>query len=1478
MENGTYSLDLIELQSVVSGLNKEQSPLADDEKEQRKKDLVNILNSVKIIQSIRVESVYLHWLNKIAKDVIGILTSREFRGTFTLIDIAAKELDMGYSSIYSTLLPYKDMLSYSNEELVKTYELLKKNTKQLVKKSASYDLTTISFMASFIAKKLKESAREIVETDDDYESDSEGDDIVIVDDPDGDGDIDIDDGDSDVDIDIDDGDSDGDSDGDDSIVVDDPDSNSDIDGDSENDGYTEEETSKPETTVDKEIVNEDEAKLVKMAFNSVNGQLKQLINDIERIYSGLFESGYGVIEPQGLLCNGPMGGAFLHFDKDNYRKAVYESTMEFHNIWLLLEKRLGLRQSDSRLITLSQIKAGYNYFPKKLIEYAFGRYTSKEEDIQKDIYPKHSASVSWKKYWTDVIQKNMETDISNVFMEYIQELVRHDYLNKSRMDDFYSKIADLQSKIFNAYTPCIIVSENSDGKVKFRFSDVRKVRNSSSTSLVTRVDNNGLEFINSSILNDVGTIEKDLSKSASTASRINGFIKEVEIIRNSKLCGVIPLFAYTALDKLIEQGKKVSWQSIVVGRAEDDSIYLGNDQNTSNKYKLSTNTIVHISAGSRSGKGVMTLNQLASAYAAMIPVIYLDSKPDMSALIAYMAEKHGVKTMAINAGNYDPRADMGKVIERQAEKEKWSLPSSLSFNDISKDVWGGLKYIKALDFSMWLMTAVAQGRVKSPNSNLVVVADELQKALGKWQIFYEALHKLSEYNSDLDKKSKETEQAKAAGALIRWYYRVCSDWKSASKSSTKNINPTMFCIYQEHEISTWNSGGVKSKTDGDNRTANTMIYRALKTIGNAGFIGYDARSYGAKIAPPNSVIQPLLVTDKGKKYINQSDRYFAWVDDLDSQDVKGAEFVKPFLILNDTKDEDNPKSYVGEMKNQLKYSLTDSEIENVLKKHRLADGRLNPAIGFEGYIDKMAASLEGNYRFSEALASSYNIVDNVLNTIGYYKASGNNSAFDYFTDFRPDFMPSWDRLNMALKGQLLGSEVTQQDEGIHDESDGYDSVIGGGIVKDTESKDRSSEGFGSSEGLLASSQYGNNRHDDLASIMNGTAFEGSDEPEDLSSIANRNSSNGMESQEMPKDEDLEQIKQASEALESASNSTKDYLDSLSKDSQPEQETLESVKRQNEELKQHLMKMDQAISVFWQTKQSVPTYQNQYGVPVYNNLSKGDSRYSTEENRENSYKPYGFNLCKPSFLTNIIRGRGLKSESRFIFNDLIRGLNRNGINPNLVSTLKITDETMEINGIDVDLGDQIPNNMFIHIRDIVEYPTIKKKFRRLNELHITPNIMNRFYGQICKEHRLNGASIKDVIVTIFDDMPNLMKLGIIQNNGKSSIFDRDSIRSSEAARRLSNEEKRSEISDRLTVGGVSSTSSISRENKFKVSSAIDSLKSKGKAVKIPKQAYKIVGGTTAAYAISSILFPPAAGIIALGFGIHSIANLVNRADK
>ena len=102
------------------------------------------------------------------------------------------------------------------------------------------------------------------------------------------------------------------------------------------------------------------------------------------------------------------------------------------------------------------------------------------------------------------------------------------------------------------------------------------------------------------------------------------------------------IFGYQAIDRRLEAGLTPTMQSILLGRtiAGEDFTY----DMTKPKGSISV-----VAAGSRSGKGVMTLSLLGTALACNYPFIYVDGKPDMASILWSLEARSGKPILAVDA-------------------------------------------------------------------------------------------------------------------------------------------------------------------------------------------------------------------------------------------------------------------------------------------------------------------------------------------------------------------------------------------------------------------------------------------------------------------------------------------------------------------------------------------------------------------------------------------------------------------------------------------------------------------------------------------------------------------------------------------------------------------------------------------------------------------------------------------------------------
>lgn len=228
---------------------------------------------------------------------------------------------------------------------------------------------------------------------------------------------------------------------------------------------------------------------------------------------------------------------------------------------------------------------------------------------------------------------------------------------------------------------------------------------------------------------------------------------EYTFCKDKTLMDKKPLFGYTAARLFKRQQIEISQSNILIGETEDGTpLFATHD----GKIDLSSKIVHRLNAGSRAGKGVMTMNILASDIANDTALFYIDDKPDMTSELAYISKGNmfcvngGSCTMddvhkcwqesATNAGSVDMLSRY-----RSSDKRRYSynyLNSTLSKNGKFGETWqgafGDFVYEKAMIFALSIIGArilFTRDGVQTPevvndfymNGNVSVVIDEITK-------------------------------------------------------------------------------------------------------------------------------------------------------------------------------------------------------------------------------------------------------------------------------------------------------------------------------------------------------------------------------------------------------------------------------------------------------------------------------------------------------------------------------------------------------------------------------------------------------------------------------------------------------------------------------------------------------------------------------------------------------------------------------
>ena len=234
---------------------------------------------------------------------------------------------------------------------------------------------------------------------------------------------------------------------------------------------------------------------------------------------------------------------------------------------------------------------------------------------------------------------------------------------------------------------------------------------------------------------------------------MNCSVIEYTYARDITLLDRKPLFGYKAAELFKRQGIKINQLNILIGETEDNSPLFATQGGL---VDLSAKICHRFSAGSRSGKGVMTMNILASELANDAALFYIDRKPDMSGELALLSNG---RMFCVNGGALGADDVHGCYRNNGFMLEKYnSMPKSAFkhsyltsvFGSDFGDKWDGDKalgdfvYMKAMIFALSVIDArllfMKDGNYSDEvrrdfymDGNVSVVLDEVTNWHGKFE-------------------------------------------------------------------------------------------------------------------------------------------------------------------------------------------------------------------------------------------------------------------------------------------------------------------------------------------------------------------------------------------------------------------------------------------------------------------------------------------------------------------------------------------------------------------------------------------------------------------------------------------------------------------------------------------------------------------------------------------------------------------------
>ena len=362
------------------------------------------------------------------------------------------------------------------------------------------------------------------------------------------------------------------------------------------------------------------------------------------------------------------------------------------------------------------------YTPLKILEYAMGRTPTLNIDSPSYPYKFTGEVLDWGAYWTKYVEPNIETVIRRAMVysfkkhagigteitEAQLKEATHDPDIADAVGDDMTVVQDSMSTIFllrtydqtGGYVTQVSVRAVNTPGVECRLDETKAVFKTLLSNVNAPIDNS--EFLTSGV----------------ESYRVI----EYRIDLNQEVTDRTPLWGYQAVQKFTEIGKPLNWSNILLGKKSDKSSVFSGDIGMKE-------CIVHnISAATRGGKGVMTMNMLAAAIASGKPIFYLDRKPDVAGMLMSLT---GGNMFIVNGGQYQAKYDDSKALSEEGaiysnwrtayanmpeEMQSWFNGNTLYNTDGSV---ADLMYLRA----MVLMLGIALGRVEVSSGGAVSYDD-----------------------------------------------------------------------------------------------------------------------------------------------------------------------------------------------------------------------------------------------------------------------------------------------------------------------------------------------------------------------------------------------------------------------------------------------------------------------------------------------------------------------------------------------------------------------------------------------------------------------------------------------------------------------------------------------------------------------------------------------------------------------------------
>lgn len=447
-------------------------------------------------------------------------------------------------------------------------------------------------------------------------------------------------------------------------------------------------------------------------------------------------------------------------------------------------------------------------------------------------------------------------------------------------------------------------------------------------------------------------------------------VLDINVVYNEKKFSQDTLFAYQVLDILEEQGIKPRWDNVILGKKDNGTIMTYN-------FKDKRNAVYAIYASSGAGKGVMTLNLIASAVADLCKILYVDGKPDMGEVLADIAWKNGVEAPVYN-GVSGKGSEMleNRGTSRRVENpfmDAENIPNGIFITDNeAKKFMLITTYLRGIEL-ICDMAAYRSSQDLPGDDWVVAFVDECEQASVAEIDTNECLDR-----AEAKRKTEKDENGKRINPStddILQFINNYRTWQQSIKSKFKTCITSTFRYANMTTMFIWQSTKFPEQYKNKSVIAGVIDASAgviTKIMGRGAAVNYGSKVFGT----PTSLEKATWYDARFKE---RGGGYFAIGKDATSNNM---EVFRPFNIYSDA----NHKALIVE--NAKAVGISEEDLKGVSLDNL---GNVIPEVGFDGYITKMLAKY--NLTMADQMASSYEYFNTFITGRGGY-ANLNCYMFD----------------------------------------------------------------------------------------------------------------------------------------------------------------------------------------------------------------------------------------------------------------------------------------------------------------------------------------------------------------------------------------------------------------------------------------------------------------------------------------------------